>query len=152
MRTAPPVRQDGMKTVLMLSIRGRVGRHLLVQSFPRTGAHLSARSQQNHREVRRWKSRIGNNLSREADEFASGILVPKDKWSKSIARESFHTKAIRMFSRDVGVDAGIVVGRLQHEGFVKPSLGKRPADPVSNVRWTETPKCFFSPPHQDTAF
>ena len=38
-----------------------------------------------------------------------------------------------MFARDVGVDAGIVVGRLQHEGLLKPAWGN---DQRTRHEWT----------------
>jgi len=62
-------------------------------------------------------------LEKEADEFASNILIPKDKWTDFIARKAFRYQDIRTFSHDLSLDAGIVVGRLQHEGFLKPSWG-----------------------------
>jgi len=90
---------------------------------------------------------IGNaeleKIEREADQFASNILISSNKWSSFIARESFHTKDIRMFSRDVGVDAGIVVSRLQHEGFFWNHLGETIREPGTTGRWTNTRKFFF---------
>jgi len=57
---------------------------------------------------------------KEADEFAASVLIPPEKWSVFIGRKAFSPEDIRIFARDVGVHAGIVVGRLQHEGFLRP--------------------------------
>ncbi|EFK07032.1 addiction module antidote protein, HigA family [delta proteobacterium NaphS2] len=110
------------KTVLMLSIRGKWADIFWFSLFHELGHILLHDRNKIIVEYDNGNPEL-EKLEREADEFASGILIPKDKWSKFIARESFHTKDIPMFSRDVGVDAGIVVGRLQHEGFLKPSWG-----------------------------
>jgi len=58
---------------------------------------------------------------KEADEFAADTLVPREKWSLFIQRKSFYPREIRKFARDIGVDPGIVVGRLQHENFLRPT-------------------------------
>jgi HTH-type transcriptional regulator/antitoxin HigA len=58
---------------------------------------------------------------KEADKFAANILIPLQQWSAFIGRRLFEANAIRVFAHDVGVDAGIIVGRLQHENILQPS-------------------------------
>ena len=62
----------------------------------------------------------------EADKFSANTLIPPEKWSVFIQRKSFYPKDIRIFADDVKVDTGIVVGRLQHEGFLQPAWRKIP--------------------------
>jgi len=58
---------------------------------------------------------------KEADEFAANTLISLPQWSAFIGRRLFDADAIHVFALDVGVDAGIVVGRLQHENILQPS-------------------------------
>ena len=57
---------------------------------------------------------------READEFARNLLIPRVKSSelKTLRTE----RAIRDFARQIGVSAGIVVGRMQHDRVVYPNV------------------------------
>lgn len=53
-----------------------------------------------------------------ADEFASNMLLPKKAYSNFIQSETFSKAAIRRFADETGIASGIVVGRLQHDGFL----------------------------------
>jgi HTH-type transcriptional regulator / antitoxin HigA len=110
------------KAVLMLSIRGKWADIFWFILFHELGHILLHDRNKIIVEYENGNPEL-EKLEREADQFASDILISGDKWSKFIARKSFLTKDIQMFSRDVGVDTGIVVGRLQHEAFLKPSWG-----------------------------
>ncbi len=110
------------KTVLMLSIRGKWADIFWFSLFHELGHILLHDRNKIIVEFENGNPEL-EKLEKEADQFASNSLIPKEKWSAFAAKKSFHTNEIRMFSRDVGVDAGIVVGRLQHEGFLKPSWG-----------------------------
>lgn len=105
------------KTVLMLSIRGKWADIFWFGFFHELG-HILLHDR-NKVIVEYDDGNPGlEKLEREADQFASNCLISKDKLSAFAAKKSFHSNEIRMFSRDLGVDAGIVVGRLQHEGFL----------------------------------
>ena len=54
----------------------------------------------------------------EADSFAADFLIPEDRWAPFAARSRHTAAAVRAFASTVGVDTGIVVGRLQHERLV----------------------------------
>jgi HTH-type transcriptional regulator/antitoxin HigA len=54
----------------------------------------------------------------EADRFASDFLIPPDKYEDFIARKDFSVASVRSFARQVGIPAGIVVGRLMYDKFV----------------------------------
>lgn len=55
---------------------------------------------------------------KEADEFAKEILIPNDCFTSFVNANSFTARSIRSFAQDIGIDAGIVVGRLQKEGYI----------------------------------
>jgi HTH-type transcriptional regulator/antitoxin HigA len=54
----------------------------------------------------------------EANEFAAETLIPASAWSEFVSRGTPSKAAVRSFAVEHGVDPGIVVGRLQHEGVV----------------------------------
>jgi HTH-type transcriptional regulator / antitoxin HigA len=58
-------------------------------------------------------------MEREADEFARDMLIPPKKYSAFVSGKQFFKKDIIKFSGDVGIAPGIVVGRLQHDGYIK---------------------------------
>jgi HTH-type transcriptional regulator/antitoxin HigA len=55
----------------------------------------------------------------EADQFASDSLIPPDDYLRFVASGGFSGGEIEAFASEVGIDAGIVVGRLQHGGHLK---------------------------------
>jgi len=58
---------------------------------------------------------------KEADHFAEDTLIPRGIYEDFIRNGRFYPKDIIGFARSVGVSAGIVVGRLQNDGFLKRS-------------------------------
>lgn len=112
------------KTVLMLSIRGKWADIFWFSLFHELGHILLHDRSKIIVEYDNGDPKMQKQET-EADGFASDILVSKDKWSDFIVRKSFHFEDIRMFACEVGVDAGIVVGRLQYEGFLKPAWGNK---------------------------
>lgn len=58
-------------------------------------------------------------MEREADEFARDMLIPPKKYSAFVSGKQFFKKDIIKFSEDVGIAPGIVVGRLQHDGYIQ---------------------------------
>lgn len=55
----------------------------------------------------------------KADEFAADQLIPPEKYKEFAAKKVFTEQSIRSFSKDIGRDPGIVVGRLQNDGYVE---------------------------------
>jgi addiction module HigA family antidote len=51
----------------------------------------------------------------EANRFAADYLIPPDTYARFTARGSYSEWAVLQFAREVGVAAGVVVGRLQHD-------------------------------------
>lgn len=54
-------------------------------------------------------------IEREADDFASNLLIPEDVWKRSPARISKTTEPIEKFAKSLGIHPAIVYGRLQKE-------------------------------------
>ena len=54
----------------------------------------------------------------EANEWASNFLVPKSAWEKFVATSPRSERVVRLFAEEQGIAPGIVVGMLQHEGFL----------------------------------
>ena len=55
----------------------------------------------------------------EADRFASDFLIPRDDYLRFVASGRFSQAQVEAFASEVGIDSGIVVGRLQHDGHLK---------------------------------
>ena len=53
-----------------------------------------------------------------AGKYAADKLIPPDKYAEFTAEEIFTINAIRAFADDIDRDPGIVLGRLQNDGFV----------------------------------
>ena len=56
---------------------------------------------------------------KEADLFARNTLIPSDSYKSFVADNSFSKNSIVVFARTVGIAPGIVLGRLQKDGYVK---------------------------------
>jgi addiction module HigA family antidote len=72
-----------------------------------------------------------------ADRFARNLLIPEEDWAEFVSRASFRQRDVEQFAKGQGVAAGIVVGRLQHDGLVLPSqLGrlKRRLEPMTAAK------------------
>jgi Zn-dependent peptidase ImmA (M78 family) len=59
----------------------------------------------------------------EANQFAGDILVPPAEFTEFLKKNEFTNESIHNFAEAIGVGPGIVVGRLQFEGALKPHQG-----------------------------
>ncbi|NQX44435.1 HigA family addiction module antidote protein [Paenibacillus tritici] len=58
-------------------------------------------------------------LEKDADKFAMDFLIPQDKYSSFLKQADFlDIKKIREFSIELGVNIGIVIGRLMKEKYI----------------------------------
>jgi len=124
------------KAVLMLTIRGRWADIFWFSLFHELGHILlhgrrdifieddSAAPEQEEQEE-------------EADAFAAERLLPPSAYERFVEGGNFYPDAVAMFARRIGIDAGIVVGRLQHDGFLRPEWGNKLR---TRYTWTEEPK------------
>ena len=53
------------------------------------------------------------------DAFARDTLIPGDAWEAFTYKECFSERDVSEFAEESGIHAGIVVGRLQHEHFIR---------------------------------
>ncbi len=56
-----------------------------------------------------------NSKESEADKFAADRLVPIAAWTSFVNAGFFNAASVAQFAAQVGIAAGVVVGRLQHE-------------------------------------
>ena len=108
------------KTVLMLSIRGKWTDIFWFSLFHELG-HILLHGRSGVFVEYENGDPAMRKQEGEADKFAADTLIPRKAWAAFVRRKSFHSADIRAFGREVGVDAGVVVGRLQHEGLLDPS-------------------------------
>ncbi len=54
----------------------------------------------------------------EANDFAANLLIPEARWRWFLEAHQFSERAVCSFAAQLGVSAGIVVGRMQHEGAI----------------------------------
>ena len=64
-------------------------------------------------------------LEEEASRFASDTLIPPDELSLLVNSGGFSNLSIKAFADRIGIGPGIVIGRLQHEGFLQHFQGNR---------------------------
>lgn len=72
----------------------------------------------------------------EANRLAEEFLIPVDAWEEFVLRSEFDDSSIRAVASDLGIDPGIVVGRLQHSGLVPWRSGLNSLRTLLN--WDET--------------
>jgi len=60
----------------------------------------------------------GDDKEREADAFATSQLIPELQWRRFVATAHFSESSVQTFADTLGIPAGIVVGRLQHEKMI----------------------------------
>ena len=81
---------------------------------------------------------------READTFASRLLIPPEEYAELLALRPLTASKIISFARKLGIAPGIVVGRLQHERIAtfkqfnglkrKVQFSEQPASSTSGLR------------------
>lgn len=54
----------------------------------------------------------------KADKFAQDILIPSKQYNHFITQKKFSKTAVMSFANEIGIDPGIVVGRLQKEKLI----------------------------------
>ena len=103
------------KAVIQLSARHKSDDHLWF-SFFHEAAHILLHSKKGIF-VDEFNS-IDTELEAEANEWASNTLIPQPAWERLVAARPRSQHAIQMFAEDLGIAPGIVVGMLQHKGFI----------------------------------
>ena len=102
---------DNHKIVMGLTVRGKSADIFWFSLFHELGHILLGHLHQ--------KEGVLTSHEEDADAFAAELLIPSKDFLKFTNRKLFSKTAIRQFSKDIGIDAGIVVGRLQKDGFIE---------------------------------
>ncbi len=119
------------KAVLMLSMRGRWADIFWFSLFHELG-HLLLHSKkmiilEDENNIEKSQPEI------EADNFAANYWIPVSEYKKFLKAGLFYAEAINAFADKLNIHPGIVVGRLQHDGYLEAAWqnklrSKFPAD------------------------
>ena len=101
---------DGNKIVIGLTVRGKDADKFWFSLFHEIGHILKGHINQ--------LEGTSQQDEKEADEFASNILIPLDEFKSFISEKNYTKSNIIKFANKSGIDAGILVGRLQKEHYV----------------------------------
>lgn len=66
---------------------------------------------------RQLEGEVGEDV---ANEFARDTLIPPEDYRAFIEKQDLSAQSIREFAASIGTSPGIVVGRLEYDGFVSP--------------------------------
>lgn len=101
---------DGPKIVVGLTVRGRDADRFWFSFFHELGhillGHVSLPDGTSEED------------EAEADRFARETLIPSEPFRSFVKKNNFSKKAVSDFSDTIGIDRGIVVGRLQKESYI----------------------------------
>ncbi|MDY0095088.1 MAG: HigA family addiction module antitoxin [Candidatus Vecturithrix sp.] len=103
------------KAVLMLTIRGKWADIFWFSLFHEIG-HIIMHSKQGVI----LENDGDDKIEKEADDFASSTLIPREACTNFMRRGSFYKNDITAFADAIAIHTGIVVGRLQHEKKIPP--------------------------------
>ena len=104
---------DGKKIVVGLTVRGKDADRFWFSLFHEIGHILKGHINQTQG--------TSEQDELDADEFSKEILIPYNQYSAFVEHKDFSKSSIITFSKQVGIDSGIVVGRLQKEGYIEYS-------------------------------
>lgn len=108
---------DGKKLVMGLTVRGRDADRFWFSLFHEIGHVLC-----NH------VNRMGGTTAAdemEADDFARVLLIPNDQYRQFIEGKDYSVTAITRFAKTIGIAPGIVIGRLQKDGYIRYNQGNK---------------------------
>ncbi|OQX86673.1 hypothetical protein B6D60_05685, partial [candidate division KSB1 bacterium 4484_87] len=113
------------KAVLMLTIRGSWADIFWFSLFHEIGHILLHGKQIVFLEEDNLGHRLNNDYEKEANRFAANTLIPLNEYKAFLKAKSFYAQDIEKFADHLGIAPGIVVGRLQHDGYLKNSWHNR---------------------------
>ncbi len=108
------------KAVLMLTIRGSWADIFWFSLFHEIGHLLLHGKQMVFLEGDNREHEL-DKPEKEADRFAADLLIPPDEYEFFLKAEAFYPQDIELFAHQLEIDPSIVVGRLQHDGYIKNS-------------------------------
>ena len=108
------------KGVVMMTIRGKWSDIFWFSLFHELG-HISLHSRQAIFLEGEGGDPALQAQEKEADRFAEDALIPRDKYDDFVNKNRFYPEDMKKFAGRVGVPAGIIVGRLQNDGYLERS-------------------------------
>lgn len=110
------------KAVVQLSLRHKTDDHLWFSCMHEIG-HLLDRPRHNFVDVADVEAQDYDDPDAElrADGFARNLLIDPVAFQAFVETGAFDAASVRLFAEGQGVAPGIVVGRLQHDGVIRPS-------------------------------
>jgi HTH-type transcriptional regulator/antitoxin HigA len=108
---------DGKKIVMGLTVRGRDADRFWFSLFHEIGHVLC--NHINHM----GSTTVDDEM--EADDFARDLLIPNEPYRQFIGNEDFSVTAITFFAQTIDIAPGIVIGRLQKDGYIGYNQGNR---------------------------
>ena len=103
------------KALIQLSLRGKTDDHLWFTFFHEAGHVLKHGKRAVFVEEGDEKAASRDPREAEADAFAQELLIPAGDYERFCTNGDFSLAAIRQFAARIGIAAGIVAGRLQHD-------------------------------------
>ena len=100
---------DGKHIVLGLSINGQYVDTFWFNLFHELGHIILGHS----------KSDLNEEQEEEANSFANNTLIPFNEFEVFSKNNEFSIKSIEDFAEKIGIDEGIVLGRLQKENYIR---------------------------------
>jgi HTH-type transcriptional regulator/antitoxin HigA len=103
------------RALIMLSLRHKTDDHFWFSFYHEAGHILFGRKKSIFLdEMNTW-----NDPEEErANEFASNILIPRERYDAFLERNTFTPTSVRSFAKQIGIAPGIIAGRLQHDGRI----------------------------------
>lgn len=112
------------KAALMLTIRGSWADIFWFSLFHEIG-HILLHDRKTVFIDGELTDHLSDQKEREADRFAANTIISSDKYKQFIKQGSYLENDIRYFAEEIDVHPGIVVGRLQHDGYIDKSWHNR---------------------------
>ncbi len=104
------------KALIQLSFRYKSNDHLWFTFF-HEAAHILKHGKKLVFLEATGKGVVGKE-EEEANRYAANILIPPKEYHNFAGKRSYSKQEIRSFARSVNIAPGIVVGRLQHDGYL----------------------------------
>jgi addiction module HigA family antidote len=118
----PGVRANGAsrwltpaKALIQLSLRYKTDDHLWFAFFHESGHILKHGKREFFIDAEHYGT---DPKELEANRFASEVLIPTKRLNDFLARGEKSQNAVERFARELNIAPSIVVGRLQHEGYL----------------------------------
>ena len=101
---------DGKKIILALTVRGSYADRFWFSLFHELGHILNGHITK--------PEGLSDEDEKAADKFARDILIPPEDYERFVAENNFTLETVKDFAEKIGIDAGIIVGRLQKDAKI----------------------------------